>query len=187
MMNEMDQKLRDYYESKSISDSKMDEIINAGKMVRSPIWSQPVTIITLAACFILFTGLISSFYLKNQDSFGEIIAKNILKNNQKLLEPEINSNDFLKIQSALPKLHFRISPTKTKLLAGLTILGGRYCSIHNELAAQIRLNDTEGNICSLYIAPLTKNLANIDSGIYSLDKGVVHVWRDEHRLFALAR
>ncbi|MEO0794379.1 MAG: hypothetical protein AAFX93_04400 [Verrucomicrobiota bacterium] len=185
-MNDTDQELRDYYESQRLPDSIVEEILAAGRIVHPPFWRQPqfIAVAATIALLLLVGGLI---YQSARPSLESIVTAEVLKNHAKQLAPEVSTSDFAEIQSALPKLGFPISPTKPELLSGLSVQGGRYCSLQKEIAAQISLLDPAGKPCTLYIAPLTEPLLAIDPGVYEQDGGVVQIWRDTHRLFALAR
>ncbi|WOO41382.1 hypothetical protein [Rubellicoccus peritrichatus] len=185
-MNNLDQKLRDYYQSQSLPDAKIDEILSTGKIVRPAFWNQ-TRWIAAVAIIVLLIGAGAITFHQTQPSLENMIAAEVLKNHAKQLAPEINSSDFNEIQSALPKLEFSIAPTQPDLLAGLRVQGGRYCSIQEELAAQISLLDNEGKSCTLYIAPLTETLLAAEPGIYEQKDGKVQIWHDTHRLFAVVR
>ena len=186
-MNDLDQKLRDHYSSQSLSELKVEEILNSGEMVR-PTFRRYSVKLAIAAILLIGSAIAGITLIKSSVPFEQIVAKSVLKNHLKLYEPEIFSSNYEKIQSMLPRLNFPISPTKPELLAGFVVEGGRYCSVHNELAAQIQLKENNtGKNCSLYIAPLTDELAEIDPAVFTYDTGMIQFWRDDHRLFVLAR
>ncbi|MEM7792170.1 MAG: hypothetical protein AAF546_12270 [Verrucomicrobiota bacterium] len=184
-MNDIDQQLRDYYESQRLPEEKIDEILGSGQTRRSNFrrhW------IGLAAAAVIILCLLGVFFLRQWQPSLEIqVADEVLKNHAKQLAPEIHAAGFAEIQAALPRLDFPIVPTQSDILASLVVQGGRYCSIQGELAAQISLLDALGEPCTLYIAPLTESLAQLRPGIYEREKGVVQIWHDQHRIFAIAR
>ncbi len=100
---------------------------------------------------------------------------------------EIATSSFAAIQTALPHLAFPIAPTQPEMLAGMRMIGRRYCSILDELAAQISLVGADGQPCTLYVAPLTPPMSKINPGIHRIENGTVQIWTDAHRVFALAR
>lgn len=185
-MNDLDQKIRDYYQSQSLAPERVAGICENAKIVRPPFWRQGGWIVA-AAAIVMFLGLGAYVLTQTGPSLEQWVAADVAKNHEKMLAPEIQTSDFAEIQAALTRLDFSIAPTRTEMLAGLQVLGGRYCSIGDELAAQISLVDAEGNPCTLYIAPLTDKLGRVQPGIREADGFAVHFWRDEHRLFALAR
>jgi len=184
-MNDLDQQLRDYYQSHSLPDDRVARILESGKIVRPPFWKQPA-LWAIAASLTLLIG-ISFLWLRPEPSMESTVAADVWKNHRKQLAPEVATASFAEIQAALPRLDFRIAPTRPEMLAGLQILGGRYCSILDELAAQISLVDADGRPCTLYIAPLTPPLTSITPGIVRTESGTVQIWTDAHRVFAMAR
>lgn len=185
-MNDLDQKLRDYYQTQSLPDAKVDEILGTTKMIRPVFWRQPGWIAAAVAVVILI-GMGAMLLRQSQPPLESIVAKEVIKNHAKQLAPEILTADFTKIQTALPKLDFPIAPTRPELLAGLSVQGGRYCSIQQELAAQISLLSADEKPCTLYIVPLTEDFTKISPGVYEEKGGTVQIWQDTHRLFVLAR
>ncbi|MGF1678894.1 MAG: hypothetical protein ACFCUX_06845, partial [Candidatus Methylacidiphilales bacterium] len=130
---------------------------------------------------------VSVLWLQRGPTLESAIAADVWKNHRKQLAPEVTTASFAEIQVALPRLTFPITPTQPDMLAGLQILGGRYCSILDELAAQISLLDADGHPCTLYVAPLTPQFASITPGILRTESGSVQIWTDAHRVFAMAR
>ncbi len=185
-MKELDEKLRDYYGGQSLSDDRVEKILASAKVVRMPFYRQPGWIAAAAAIALLLVGVV--LVLPGGGSgLDQRIAVEVAKNHSKALASEVSSESFARIQAALPRLDFRIAPTRPEMLAGLTVLGGRYCSIQGELAAQIALRDEEGRACTLYVAPLTEALDQARTGVREVDGVGVETWRDAHRLFVLAR
>lgn len=184
-MNDLDQNLRDYYQSQTLSGDRVARILEAGKIVRPPSWKQPVRW-AIAACLALVLGA-TFLWLNTGPSMETAVAEDVWKNHRKQLAPEVVTSSFSEIQAALPRLDFTIAPTRPEMLAGLQVRGGRYCSILDELAAQISLVDRDGKSCTLYVAPLTPPLSSIAPGVVRTESGTVQIWTDAHRLFAIAR
>ncbi|MGF1657098.1 MAG: hypothetical protein ACFCU3_08990 [Verrucomicrobiales bacterium] len=185
-MKHLEQKLQDYYNSRSLSADQVERIIKSGDMVKSDGKLSPGWWFAAAAVVLLCLGLLS--IQSNEAALQKRAAVEVAKNHSKDLAPEIFSTSFGEIQTALPRLDFPLEPTQPELLTGLTVLGGRYCSLQGELAAQVSLVDGEGRGCTLYITPLTEEMKKIQPGVRELPEGLkVSIWHDAHRLFALAR
>lgn len=185
-MNNLDQNLRDYYASQLLPPDRVAYILESGRIVRP----RPAKFTTWLAAAAAVVVLLAGWALLSQTlrpSLQMLAAAEVAKNHSKQLAPEIMTTDFAQIQVALPRLDFAITPTQADFLAGLRVLGGRYCSIQGELAAQISLQDTDGKPCTLYIAPLTPELAQIPPVIRQVGETQVQFWHDAHRLYALAR
>jgi hypothetical protein len=185
-MKTLDQELRDYYASQSLSADRVEHILAAAKIVRPPLWRQPAWI-ALAAGFMLLLTAVAVLVQRTPPGITDLVAAEVARNHNKHLEPEVQAVDFAAIQKALPRLDFSIAPTRPDLLAGLTVRGGRYCSVQGQLAAQIALRDGEGSPCTLYVVPLTDTLARVKPGVVTASGAQIQLWRDAHRLYVLAR
>lgn len=184
-MKEIEEKLREYYASQHLTDAKVDAIFDATEtVVRPTIWQRPAVLMPIACglCLLLAGAIV--FFLLTPTLEEKVVAE-VLKNHAKQYAPEVHTENFERIQAALTRLDFPITPTQPEMLASLSVQGGRYCSIHGELAAQIALVDGEGNRSTLYIAPLTETLEEIDPGMYETEVGSVQIWHDQQRIFAL--
>jgi hypothetical protein len=185
-MKTLDQELRDYYASQSLSADSVEHILATAKIVRPPVWRQPTWIAAAAGLMLLLTA-VAVLVQRTPPGITSLVAAEVAGNHLKHLEPEVRAIDFAAIQKALPRLDFSIAPTRPDLLAGLTVHGGRYCSVQGQLAAQIALRDGEGNPCTLYVAPLTDTLARVKPGVVTADGLQIQLWHDAHRLYVLAR
>ncbi len=186
-MNDLDQQIRDYYGSKSLSKDRLEAILKTAVEVKRPLWRRAriwgsasliAAILTLA--FIL-TWTNSATYINGQ------IAQSVVTNSSKQLKPEVFTDNWSSIQEALPKLDFQIEPTQLAQLSDYTIVGARYCSIQDELAAQITVSDNANNQFILYVAPLTETFAKSTPTSVICDDCEVTLWHDENRIFALVK
>jgi len=185
-MKALDQELRDYYASQSLSADSVEHILASAKMVRPPVWRQPAWIAAAAALALLLSA-VTVLVPRMPPGITTLVAAEVAGNHKKHLEPEVRAANFAAIQKALPRLDFSIAPTRPDLLAGLTVQGGRYCSVQGELAAQIAMSDSTGKPCTLYVAPLTEALDRVKPGMTTAGGVQIQLWQDAHRLYVLAR
>lgn len=100
---------------------------------------------------------------------------------------DVETDDFLVLERSLPRFS---SPVKSDLLEelGYSLSGGRYCSLNNRLAVQMRLVDSRsGKSDTLYVTHLKGELdvvAREDERVVGDVK--VKMWREDSRLFVLA-
>jgi hypothetical protein len=135
-MKTLDQELRDYYAGQSLSADSVEQILAAAKIVRPPIWRQPAWIAAAAALMLLLTA-VGVLVQQMPSGITARVAAEVARNHNKHLEPEARATDFAAIQKALPRLDFSIAPTRPDLLAGLTVRGGRYCSVQDQLLRKL--------------------------------------------------
>jgi len=181
---EIDQKVRDYYESQQLSTGAVEQIIESTRIVRPPFWKRS-GLLALAALTVLLLG-VTTLWLQ-QPSFSQEVAYGVVKNHLKGVEPEIVSADLTRIGDSLPRLGFGLDRVPPALLEGMEIRGGRYCSVRDELAAQVTLADEQGKRCSLYVAPSADSLRKVKTGEYLVGDSRVTINRTGDRLFVLVR
>lgn len=185
-MNRLDQMVRDYYGEQALAEDRITRIIESAKLVRPPWWRQPAWL-TAAAAVVLAGLCLAVLATRIPPEITVLVATEVAKNHQKYLEPEHASDRFEQVQAALPRLGFAITPTRKEMLAGLTLTGGRYCSVQGELAAQLSLQDQAGRRCTLYVAPLTEHLREAQPGVLDVAGVEIQIWHDAHCLYVLAR
>ncbi|WP_096084774.1 hypothetical protein [Agaribacterium haliotis] len=91
-----------------------------------------------AAVFVIVFALF--FYLNSQpENLHRAIAREVVSNHLKLKPLDLTSSDWSKVRGFFTLLDF--SPSNSKNIqqrSSLQLLGGRYCSIRGEQAAQLR-------------------------------------------------
>ena len=148
--------------------------------------------LSIAAMLIL---TISSLLFLNppQSQHGLIIAKEVIANHIRQRPLEVNSDNFEVVGAYFTQLNFNL--TQSNLMAnnsGITILGGRYCSIQSEIAAQIRYQDKAGNAHTLYQVKydpdLFDDVLNMQEkqqpAVYDVDGFKVSIWVEKGLLMA---
>jgi len=101
----------------------------------------------LALCAVLvFFGL--GEYKNQQTMYA--IAQEVSQNHLKFKPLEVADKNLLKVVSYFDKLDF--NPINSALVKGLNtqLLGGRYCSIQGNIAAQLRLQQNNGSMATLF-------------------------------------
>lgn len=185
-MNDLDQKLRDYYADQRLSPAKLDHLLELDSLMHRPARRMPTWQVCAAALALaLGPGLWAGRVILDLPS--RAVTAEVVKNHRKSLEPEILSGDFTVIQAGLSRIDFALSPTQPELLVGYKVRGGRYCSLQGELAAQINLIAPDGTPCTLYVAPLRSEVRPPRQGVRQHEGSTVQIWHDAHRLFVLAR
>lgn len=134
--------------------------------------------LALAVIFAVF------FFLPSVD-ISQGVAKEIVLNHKKGLALEFPSENATDLGKQMPKLDFTLHHSKTIDTQGLRMIGGRYCSIQGEIAAQIRLQDKVGRIYTLYQTALTDELLTLKTGERQQDGLKLKLWREAGLFFGL--
>jgi len=107
-------------------------------------------------------------------------------NHLKDLAPEIAETRWPALGVELDKLGFAL--TEPSRLAGdYRLVGGRYCSIQAQLAAQLRILDAQGRSATLYVTELSPELESLPGTERRRDEVEIEVWQEDGLLYALAR
>ncbi len=190
-MDRLDQQLRDYYQEQKLPSAKVESILESGTLVVVPWWRSPRHVLPLAAVFVfalLGLGFMASSLTTSETSqLAYSVAKEVAKAHNKALAPEVVTQSYTTLQAQLHRVDFSLQPKADALAAACTLLGGRYCSIQGELAAQLRLQDARtGTLYTLFVTKETPQLEKLKASNRWVEGDNVRFWREGDRFFALA-
>lgn len=184
----LDERVRAYYAAQRLPDERVARILAASDAVAGPAswWRRPQWLAAAAALVLLIGG--AGFFWRAPVRMTTRVAAEVAHNHLKGYAPEVQADDFTAIETALARLDFPLVPSAAHPLPDrLTLVGGRYCSVQREPAAQIRLIEPDGHPCTLYVCRSAGNrLASVRPGEYEAAGVRVRIWHDEGRLFAMA-
>lgn len=183
-MTDLERLIKDYYGDAELSESRADAILAGMPATATPPRVWYMRIAAMAATFILGFGFLH-FYLTERDTATRVLAE-IAMNHQKQLAVEVTAETFVDIGHALERLEFMV-PRPERLLEGFDLLGGRYCSIHGNLAAQLKLRDrADDSVHTLYVTDLTPDLVKVADGTAIHDGVEISLWHEQGVFFGLA-
>jgi len=151
-MINLERKIKHAYNSKKLSSNQMESIQNASP-VRYKKRDQIFSLFKYAALFLLILSGIYSIYLLPSQQQNKILnqfATEIAFNHNKNLPPEIKTNSISEINEKLNRLNFKIILPK-KVTSHYKLIGGKYCSVKNRIAAQLKLESTDLKVVTCYI------------------------------------
>jgi len=190
--------LRQYYEAQAPSAAKLAQLVELAKIADTKA-GQPGTAqtkhitgapprdlrSTLVLVFALVAMIALFFFLPPRD-VTQSVAKEIVLNHHKGLAVEFPSESYAELGLRMSKLDFSLVHSKKMDAQGLRVVGGRYCSIQGDLAAQIKLQDAAGRIYTLYQSALTDDLIKLKTGVRQQDGLKLLLWREAGLFFGLA-
>lgn len=112
----------------------------------------------------------------------------IAYNHNKNLDVEIQSSSLVKVRKYLSKLDFPIISSERLSHDTWELIGGRYCSLQGQFAAQliVRNKATQAN-CTLYQLKIPTNITEVSGFSENFKSGVkVNLWIENGLLLALA-
>ena len=151
---------------------------------RSPAWvvAAVAASVVLALVGIQLLGAPSA----QGDALAAAIAAEVALNHNKNLAVEFSAKDYAELRDQMEKLDFTLRLPSLPGARGLRVVGGRYCSIQGQLAAQIKLEDDGGRMVTLYETRFASGFAGLPEGDRTLEGLRIRIWRDGDLLLGLA-
>lgn len=121
------------------------------------------------------------------DELASRVAEEIAMNHSKGLDVEYATGDLAELRRHMHKLDFALVESRRLQERGLTLVGGRYCSIQGRLAAQLSLQTATGDPVTLYQTALVDDLAVLPEHPEGTRGVRIELWNEEGVFFGLAR
>jgi len=212
MNKPLSSKLKSYYQEKSLDESQLSQLetmINKAKEKNNPKSfvsiingffgrknniNQPVLSFNSRMFPVGITAVLLVLVFVTQSLFnGELnienrIANEIAYNHNKLMSPEVMSSSLSEIGEYLEKLDFSLVDSKYYSKGEWNIIGGRYCSINGQLAAQLKImNMKSKQVHTFYQSLLPAELDDKPMPYEIFVDGVkVLMWKEKGLLMGLA-
>ena len=183
-MREIDNKIKDFYKSKSLTKDHLDKIVNQTEQIDSKKKSKPnfalIAIITILALAVL--GIIMVKF--QQYNLPQKYAEEVAYNHKKNVDPVIQTGSISELNEQMSRLDFDLH-IPDNMIEQYQLLGGKYCSIDKRMAAQLKLRNTSNDqVVTLYVLDKLKN-ENLDHS-FNLESTSIHIWNERSNLFVLA-
>ena len=179
-MNPIDTQIKEYYQKQTLPEENL-QAMQPPEDTPQP--SQWPWLLPLAAAAV---ALMAIFFWK-PSSLPQAMAAEIAKNHTAQLPMDISSSDYQEVAAKLDRIKFSLTPPSGEFSRQFTLIGGRYCSIQNELAAQLRVQENAtGKMHTLYITPLTDDFSTLKETTQAIKGVKVRLWKEGDRFFGLA-
>jgi len=199
-MSKKEKTIKEYYQDQRMSDDSIDQILDRGRQVAQDRQAAPINrerfftvsqiklgALAFAASFLLAIVISQTyFFTRSTTETTELVLAEIAMNHNKRLNVEYPYQEFQKLQVAMDRLDFKLTPM-IDLPGKFSLLGGRYCSIQGKLAAQLKVKDIDsGNIATLYVTPSTNKLQKVANQQVVFDNVTIRTWQDGKNFYGLA-
>ncbi|MEM8930348.1 MAG: hypothetical protein AAGE94_04205 [Acidobacteriota bacterium] len=180
--NTVDEQVRAYYRDQALAPDRAREILDRARDHQRR--RRRRTLVAIAAVLLIACGAVLLRGVLADRALGDRVAAEVAMNHKKDLDVEITAGSYPELGAALDKLTFALEAPRR--LAGHELIGGRYCSIQAQLAAQLKVRSPDGDTTTLYVTELTTALADLPGTRRELDGIAIELWSEDGLLYALA-
>ncbi len=194
--HELDERLRQHYSEQQLSSRRLAEmremVQSAGDVElvslapdsrRRDRWIRMAVGVAVAMLVVIATR---SLLDRDEPPTAEIVAEEIATNHNRDMPVEIETDAFDSLADRLDKLDFRPVSSVRLDERGLQMVGGRYCKIQGQIAAQIKLRDAAGRTWTLYECRDSELLSGVRARRVKTMGLEVEIWREAGVLLGLA-
>ncbi|MFT7110287.1 MAG: hypothetical protein ACI843_001955 [Psychrobacter glaciei] len=175
-----------------LDDKKINELLALENTISKNRFS--VSIITRVVALFAVVVFITIFSvnqnsLYKKENMVNLIVAEVVNNHRYLKPLEVTSNQLNDVSKYFNQLSFSPYASKYENVVSVlknSLIGGRYCSIQGNTAAQLRMQSSEGSISTLFQAGMSDSFAkipNIDKGEASViqykDGYEVQIWQEK--------
>lgn len=184
-MRDFEEILKKYYESKSMPDERIEYLLSESSRPAKTSFVKYFAYAAIAAVLVFFSMIIYNS-IQNRDLTNRVLAE-IALNHNKRLSVDVVTSDYRTLGEKMDKLDFPIPAPDQSFMDDYELIGGRYCSILGQFAAQLKVRDKkDGSIRTLYMTRLTPELEKLYPDSYHHDNTEIRLWESEGILYGLA-
>ena len=185
MRQSIDDQVRAFYLAQELPEECVAQLLErASKLRRTRQWRWRA--MAAAAVLVVACGLWLHHWTAAERLVDRVMAE-VAMNHRKNLAVEVPAANYEHLRSALDRLPFEVAPPAAERAAGYQLVGGRYCSIQAQLAAQLKIRHLQtGRMATLYVTELSPQLASLPGQRRTTDEITVELWAQGGLLYALA-
>ncbi len=148
--------------------------------------------VAAAVVLLLVSGVTLQRLLADRAGAGDpaalsaAIVREIARNHRDGLAIQFPASGYAKLREGMGRLDFALRAPSLPEAAGLSMIGGRYCSIRGQVAAQIKLEDAQGRPSTLYQTRFAEGLEKVVESEHHLEGLRIRLWREGGLFFGLA-
>ena len=181
-MRTIEENIKEYYSEKSLSEDKIQFLLNQRTAITKNYFFGKA-----AVGFVIILVSIFTFFSLRETKLEMRVVNEIAMNHNKQLSVEFAESDLQLLQAKLDKLDFSILPADEFISNNYNLLGGRYCSIQGNLAAQLKLRNINSKKTeTLYITDVNKGLKKIRPADTNHDGVQIKIWVKDGLLYGKA-
>lgn len=189
-MKLLDQKIKAYYEQLPMPEQRFDRLLQSVEELEAEkdnisISRRKLYMFTSAAALLFTFVLMVQHFMLHRD-IAQLVFAEIAMNHNKHQQPEFVISNYSELGQSMQRINFTLMPPKI-IQASYDLLGGRYCSIRGNIAAQLKIKDKRtGKVATLYITQLNRDLEKITPHSTTIDHTDIQIWNSDQRFYGLA-
>lgn len=185
MRQAIDDQVRAYYLEQQLPEERLAQLLQRADELRRARRRRWLALAATVA-LVVAGGLWLRHWTATEGLADRVVAE-VAMNHRKDLAVEVSVTGYEELRPALDKLPFEVAPPAAERAAGYQLVGGRYCSIQAQLAAQLKIRHLQtGRVATLYVTELSPQLASLPGQRRADDEVVVELWSQGGLLYALA-
>lgn len=188
-MTDVEQRIDRYYEGLDLTREQEERVRDAMSASAPDPRSRPqLATWSASLAAMLALGIALGVWMPRGQTDGDLgarrVSEEIKLNHEKQLAPEVAGTSYGALGAAMPKLDF--APVAPPDPGGYSVVGARYCSIGPAIAAQFKLESSDGRSATLYQFRGDAFPVIEDGSVYEVDGVRVTLWRQGDLVVGLA-
>ena len=185
MRQAIDDQVRAYYLDQQLPEQRLEHLLKRAAELRRARRRRWLALAATVA-LVVAGGLWLRHWTAAEGLTDRVVAE-VAMNHRKDLAVEVTVADYGQLRPTLDKLPFEVAPPAVEQAAGYQLVGGRYCSIQAQLAAQLKIRHPQtGRVATLYVTELSPQLASLPGQRRTDDGVTVELWSQDGLLYAMA-
>lgn len=181
--------LKEHYEAHSLSSRQLNQLEKLNfkndfygekkRPKKAVYWSIPALV-----AGVVFIFLVSP---ERKTLSPQQLVHEMVYNHNKTLNLEFSGRTIEEIKPYFGKLDFKLVPSQRQFIIGKRLIGGRYISINNKLAAELKLKGDNNNNYTWYQTSIPADGTLVNNRFETYDNGVkVIIWAEKGVLHGIA-
>ena len=148
-----------------------------------------LSVAVVVTLLLMVTGVFAWWQPWNQGVNISALATEIAYHHNKQMVMEVESSSLEEVKAYLTKLDFSLIESKRFPATKWELVGGRYCSLKGNIAAQLRIrNKKTGETWTFYQLLFPQSIAGFDGTFEDFEQGVkVEIWKERGLLLGTAQ
>jgi hypothetical protein len=185
-MKNLEQEIKTYFQEQALPEDKISAMLAQAEYVRPSFVGRQWPVLMAITGLLLGTMALCLTWFQRPDVTNLVVEEMAVQHKQDLIV-EVSASRYIDVQNQLPQIPFSVVPHDPQFQQHFSLIGARYSSLRGNLATQLKVREQgTGVTFTLYVAPLSENLRQVEPGTLEYEGVRVKLWKDDDRLFGLA-